>query len=85
MASVAEVTYATLRTFCGEYTLQDLLEKRQEISDQIEEFVFGKVNKWGVYVEQIFIKDMTITPDLMKDLSMTSKTERLSKAKIISA
>lgn len=28
-ASVAEVTYATLRTFCGEYTLQDLLEKRQ--------------------------------------------------------
>lgn len=35
MASVAEVTYATLRTFCGEHTLQDLLEKRQEISDQI--------------------------------------------------
>lgn len=29
MASVAEVTYATLRTFCGENTLQDLLEKRQ--------------------------------------------------------
>ena len=24
-ASVAEVTYATLRTFCGENTLQDLL------------------------------------------------------------
>lgn len=85
MASVAEVTYATLRTFCGEYTLQDMLEKRQHISDQIEEFVFGKVNKWGVYVEQIFIKDMTLTQDLQKDLSMTSKTERLSKAKIISA
>ena len=34
-ASVAEVTYATLRTFCGENTLQDLLEKRQEISDKI--------------------------------------------------
>ena len=28
-ASVSEVTYATLRTFCGEYSLQDLLEKRQ--------------------------------------------------------
>ena len=85
MASVAEVTYATLRTFCGENTLQDLLEKRQEISDRIEEYVYGKVNKWGVYVEQIFIKDMTLSQDLQKDLSMTSKTERLSKAKIISA
>ena len=43
------------------------------------------MNKWGVYVEQIFIKDMTLSSDLQKDLSMTSKTERLSKAKIISA
>ena len=39
----------------------------------------------GVFVEQIFIKDMMITADLQTDLSMTSKTERLSKAKIISA
>jgi erythrocyte band 7 integral membrane protein len=29
MQSVSEVTYATLRTICGENTLQDLLEKRQ--------------------------------------------------------
>mgnify|MGYP006948856588 CR=1 FL=1 len=40
MQSVAEVTYATLRTICGENTLQDLLEKRQAISDTIEEFVY---------------------------------------------
>ena len=46
-ASVAEVTYATLRTICGENTLQDLLEKRQEISDTIENYVYEKVNRWG--------------------------------------
>jgi hypothetical protein len=28
----------------------------------------------GIYVEQIFIKDMTITKELQRDLSMTSKT-----------
>ena len=39
----------------------------------------------GVYVEQIFIKDMMIDARLQRDLSMTSKTERLAKAKIISA
>lgn len=39
----------------------------------------------GIFVEQIFIKDMMIDPTLQRDLSMTSKTERLSKAKIISA
>ena len=36
-------------------------------------------------MEQIFIKDMQIDRALQRDLSMTSKTERLSKAKIISA
>lgn len=74
MQSVAEVTYATLRTICGENTLQDLLEKRQAISDTIEEFVYEKVNKWGIFVEQIFIKDMTLSKELQRDLSMTSKT-----------
>jgi erythrocyte band 7 integral membrane protein len=45
--SVAEVTYATLRTICGENNLQDLLEKRQEIADLIEDYVFQKTDKWG--------------------------------------
>ena len=53
MTSVAEVTYATLRTICGENTLQDLLEKRQEISDTIEDYVYEKVNRWGT-LSQIF-------------------------------
>ena len=68
------------------------MEKRQEIADLIEDYVFNKTDKWGTYwintgifVEQIFIKDMHIEAGLQKDLSMTSKTERLSKAKIISA
>lgn len=74
MQSVAEVTYATLRTICGENTLQDLLEKRQAISDTIEEFVYEKVNRWGIFVEQIFIKDMALSKELQRDLSMTSKT-----------
>lgn len=39
----------------------------------------------GIYVEQIYIKDMMIDKNLQRDLSMTSKTQRLSKAKIISA
>ena len=48
--SVSEVTYATLRTICGAHTLQDLLEKRQQIADIIEEYVYEKVNKWGTVV-----------------------------------
>lgn len=51
--SVAEVTYATLRTVCGENTLQDLLEKRQEIADIIEDYVYEKTSKWGKLAFQL--------------------------------
>lgn len=49
-ASVCEITYATLRTVCGEHTLQEILEKRQEIADVIEVYVEEKVKDWGNYV-----------------------------------
>lgn len=56
-----EITYASLRTICGEYTLQDLLEKRQHIADEIEKFVDKAVEGWGLFVEQVFIKDMILS------------------------
>jgi erythrocyte band 7 integral membrane protein len=34
-AAIAEVTYAILKNTCGQFVLQDILEKRQEISDDI--------------------------------------------------
>lgn len=37
--AIAEVTYAILKNTCGQFILQDLLEKRQEISDDIEKQV----------------------------------------------
>jgi erythrocyte band 7 integral membrane protein len=37
--AIAEVTYAILKNTCGQFILQDLLEKRQEIADDIEKQV----------------------------------------------
>lgn len=38
-AAIAEVTYAILKNTCGQFILQDMLEKRQEIADDIEKQV----------------------------------------------
>ena len=42
------MTYAILKNTCGQFILQDLLEKRQEISDDIEKQVDQYVEEWGV-------------------------------------
>lgn len=83
--SVEEITYATLRQICGEHTLQDLLEKRQDIADQIEKFVYDQVKRWGVYVDQIFIKDMQLTPEMQNDMASAAKQKRIGESKVISA
>ena len=48
--AIAEVTYAILKNTCGQFILQDLLEKRQEIADDIEKQVDQYVVEWGVDV-----------------------------------
>lgn len=48
--AIAEVTYAILKNTCGQFILQDILEKRQEIADDIEKQVDQYVQEWGVDV-----------------------------------
>lgn len=45
------MTYAILKNTCGQFVLQDLLEKRQEIADDIEKQVDHFVSEWGVDVK----------------------------------
>jgi SPFH domain / Band 7 family len=51
--AIAEVTYAILKNTCGQFILQDLLEKRQEIADDIEKQVDQYVMEWGVDVQNL--------------------------------
>ena len=83
--AIAEVTYAILKNTCGQFILQDLLEKRQEIADDIEKQVDEYVEEWGTDVEEIFIKDIQLSKDLQDSLSSAAKERRLAESKILSA
>ncbi|CAD8211586.1 unnamed protein product [Paramecium pentaurelia] len=83
--AIKEITYATLRTICGEHTLQEIIENRQKIADEIEGFIFDVVSEWGIYLEHIFIKDMLMNEELQSSLSNAPKAQRLAQSKIISA
>lgn len=79
------MTYAILKNTCGQFVLQDLLEKRQEIADDIEKQVDHFVSEWGVDIEEIFIKDIQLSKELQDSLSSAAKERRLAESKIISA
>ena len=54
--AISEVTYAILKNTCGQFTLQELLEKRQEIADDIEKQVDQYVIEWGVDVRMVVFR-----------------------------
>lgn len=83
--AVSNLTFATLRNTCGQHVLQELLEKREQVSNHIQEYVDEHVHDWGIKVENIFIKDMNLAPDVQFVLSSAAKERRLAESKIISA
>ncbi|EGR34676.1 stomatin family protein, putative [Ichthyophthirius multifiliis] len=82
--SLQELTYACLRTVCGENNLQVLLDQREDINLKIGEFMNAQTKQWGVFVEQVFIKDMILDKNIVEELSMVPKSRRIAQSKIIS-
>lgn len=90
--SVSELTYATLRSVCGHYVLQDLLEKREEVTLELGKFVAKQVHEWGIEITNILIKDIIVNKELQDALSSAAKERRLagihppySESKILTA
>jgi erythrocyte band 7 integral membrane protein len=83
--AVRELSCSTLRTIAGQYVMQDLLEKRQDITDELGKFVARHVHEWGIEISNILIKDIIISAELQETLSSAAKERRLAESKIITA
>lgn len=71
--SVRELTFATLRSICGHYALQELLEKREEVTLELGKFVAKQVYEWGIEITNILIKDIILNSELQDVLSAVAK------------
>lgn len=65
--------------------MQELLEKRERINEEIQKFVSKTASEWGVVIEKVLVKDTILSAELQRNLSVVSTTKKLSESKIISA
>ena len=49
--AVAELAISTVRAVIGHYTFQEVLEKRAEVANKIEEIIEKYVFDWGIDVD----------------------------------
>lgn len=53
---VAQMTYAILKNTAGVFTFQEMLEKRNDIANDIEKQIEPLIKGWGIKVNEIYFK-----------------------------
>ena len=83
--AIIERTQTTMRDVIGGRILQDVVEKREEIAESIEQIIAKTAFDWGVNIESILIKDLTLPDKVQASLSMAAEAKRIGEDKIINA
>ena len=83
--ALVEITMTTLRQLVGLQTFQEVIEHRESIAHQIESSVGSTAKSWGVKVDSMLIKDITLSQELQESLSSAAKQKRIGESKIIAA
>lgn len=83
--ALVERTQTTLRHVIGARVLQDVIERREEIAQDIRNIVEETAERWGVDVESMLIRDMIFSQELQESLSMAAQSKRTGEAKVIAA
>ncbi|XP_030374640.1 stomatin-like protein 3 [Scaptodrosophila lebanonensis] len=75
----------TLRNAVGAQSFLKLVEFREKLSKQITEAVNEATQHWGVKVERIEIKDISLPEEMQRALASEAEAYREARAKVISA
>ena len=85
--SYATSTFAqtALRDITGNFELDEILSKRDEISSQIKEIVDKQTDKWGIDIENVKLQNIELPSDMKRAMAKQAEAERERRAAVISA
>ena len=82
---ISELAHTSLRNVFGTTTLQEALEDREKVADELLEDLKGPTTNWGVQVKRVLIQEIMFTKDLQDTLSSAATAKRQAESKIIGA
>lgn len=83
--AVSQLAQTTLRSVCGQAELDDLLSKREEINDHIQEILDKQTEPWGIKVSLVEVKHIDLPQEMQRAMAKQAEAERERRAKIIQA
>lgn len=85
MYATSQFAQAALRDVTGNVEMDDLLAKREEISQQIKDIVDAETDRWGIDVENVKIQNIELPQDMKRAMAKQAEAERERRAVIITA
>jgi regulator of protease activity HflC (stomatin/prohibitin superfamily) len=74
-----------MRNIVGEVTLDELLSSRDKIADRIREIVDQETDAWGLKVQNVELKDVSLPTELERTIGKQAEAEREKRAVIINS
>lgn len=74
-----------LRDVTGNFDLDEILSKRDEISIKIREIVDAQTDEWGIDIENVKLQNIELPSDMKRAMAKQAEAERERRAAIISA
>jgi regulator of protease activity HflC (stomatin/prohibitin superfamily) len=81
--AVSQLAQTTMRNIVGQVDLDELLSNRETISAKISKIIDEVTDKWGVDVESVELKDITLPEGMKRVIGIQAEAEREKRAVII--
>lgn len=83
--AVSQLAQTTMRDVVGEVTLDELLSKRDDISNRIQTIVDKATDPWGIKVVSVDLKHIELPKDMQRTIAKQAEAEREKRSVIIKA
>jgi regulator of protease activity HflC (stomatin/prohibitin superfamily) len=83
--AVSQLAQTTMRNAVGEVELDQLLSQRDKISEKIRTIIDKATDPWGVKVENVELKDISLPEEMKRVIAKQAEAEREKRAVITKA
>ena len=83
--AVSQLAQTTMRNAVGSVTLDELLSEREKISSEICKIIDAATDPWGIKVENVELKDVSLPEEMKRVIAKAAEAEREKAAVITKA
>lgn len=81
--SLVDLAITTMRNVVGAMTMQEFLEKKDEIDDRIEKEITIPASNWGARITHVLVQDVALPREFQATMASGAMQKKIGEARVI--